>query len=70
MSAAGVRSAVETTRVWFAVMTAEDISWYVGTGEPMDRAGSYAIQGIGVAIYPSDRRLVQQRCRVYRGHGL
>jgi septum formation protein len=41
----GVRSAVDTTRVWFNPMTDEDISWYVATGEPVDRAGAYAIQG-------------------------
>ncbi len=41
----GVRSAVDTTRVWFNAMTDEDISWYVATGEPVDRAGAYAIQG-------------------------
>lgn len=45
VSGDGVRSAVETTRVWFAAMTDEDISWYVATGEPVDRAGAYAIQG-------------------------
>ena len=45
-SAAGVQSAVDTTRVWFDAMTDEDISWYVATGEPMDRAGAYAIQGL------------------------
>jgi septum formation protein len=45
VSAAGVRSAVDTTRVWFSPMTDEDISWYVATGEPVDRAGAYAIQG-------------------------
>ncbi len=45
VSAAGVTSAVDTTRVWFDAMTDEDISWYVATGEPMDRAGAYAIQG-------------------------
>ncbi|MFM8535428.1 MAG: Maf family protein [Acidimicrobiia bacterium] len=44
-SSAGVRSAVDTTRVWFTAMTDEDISWYVATGEPVDRAGAYAIQG-------------------------
>src|SRR5688500_2193869 len=28
ISAAGIQSAVETTRVWFSKMTDEDISWY------------------------------------------
>lgn len=45
VSRAGVRSAVDTTRVWFGAMTDGDIAWYVGTGEPVDRAGAYAIQG-------------------------
>ena len=27
-------------------MTDEEISWYVSTGEPMDKAGAYAVQGI------------------------
>lgn len=35
----------ETTRVLFAPMTDEEINWYVATGEPMDKAGAYAIQG-------------------------
>ncbi len=52
VSGAGVRSDVETTRVWFEVMTDEDISWYVGTGEPMDRAGAYAIQGLASRFIP------------------
>jgi septum formation protein len=33
------------TRVWFTGMTAEEIEWYVAGGEPMDKAGAYAIQG-------------------------
>ena len=38
---------VVTTRVWFADMTDADIDWYVASGEPMDKAGAYAIQGLG-----------------------
>jgi len=44
-SAVRIRSGIDTTRVWFQAMTDEDISWYVATGEPVDRAGAYAIQG-------------------------
>jgi septum formation protein len=49
---AGVTSAVDTTRVWFVPMTDDDISWYVETGEPMDRAGAYAIQGFASRFIP------------------
>ena len=52
VTAAGVRSAVDTTRVWFSAMTDEDISWYVSTGEPVDRAGAYAIQGLASRFIP------------------
>lgn len=52
VSARGIRSAVDTTRVWFASMTDEDISWYVATGEPVDRAGAYAIQGFASRFIP------------------
>lgn len=37
----------ETTEVKFAMMTPEEIDWYVSSGEPMDKAGAYAIQGLG-----------------------
>src|SRR6476469_5627583 len=37
----------EETEVKFAAMSDEEISWYVKTGEPMDKAGAYAIQGLG-----------------------
>jgi septum formation protein len=43
---AGTRSHVERTRVWFAPIAAGQIQWYVETGEPMDKAGAYAIQGL------------------------
>jgi len=34
------------TQVWFAPMTAAEIEAYVASGEPMDKAGAYAIQGL------------------------
>jgi nucleoside triphosphate pyrophosphatase len=37
----------ETTRVRFAPLSAEDIAEYLATGEPLDKAGAYAVQGIG-----------------------
>lgn len=41
------RVAHEVTEVRFAAMTEVEIGWYVATGEPMDKAGAYAIQGQG-----------------------
>jgi septum formation protein len=43
----GSRAHVEVTRVWFARLNPDEISWYVASGEPMDKAGAYAIQGLG-----------------------
>jgi len=34
------------TQVWFVPMTAAEIEAYVASGEPMDKAGAYAIQGL------------------------
>ena len=33
--------------VRFGPMSEQEIAWYVGTGEPMDKAGAYGIQGLG-----------------------
>jgi septum formation protein len=41
----GLRSGRCVTRVTFARLTRADIAWYVGSGEPMDKAGAYGIQG-------------------------
>jgi len=40
-------STVEHSRVRIAELSDEEIAWYVATEEPMDKAGSYAVQGIG-----------------------
>ncbi len=39
------RTFVESTLVHFAQLTAEEITRYLATGEPHDKAGAYAIQG-------------------------
>jgi septum formation protein len=40
------REAVQTL-VRVKPLTSAEIAWYVQTGEPFDKAGGYAIQGIG-----------------------
>jgi len=37
----------DKTLVKFAQLTDREIEWYVGTGEPLDKAGAYGIQGLG-----------------------
>ena len=37
---------VEPTRVRMAHMSDAEIAWYVSTGEPFDKAGGYAVQGM------------------------
>lgn len=45
VTAKGVEVAAEVTGVRFLALTDEEIAGYVATGEPMDKAGAYAIQG-------------------------
>src|SRR5262245_21303285 len=40
-------SAVEESAVRLRPLDASEITWYVATGEPADKAGAYALQGIG-----------------------
>ena len=44
------RTEVEATAVRFRPLTAEEIRRYIATGEPMDKAGAYGIQGLGALL--------------------
>jgi septum formation protein len=45
VTAQGIEVAAEATAVSFLAPSDEEIAAYVATGEPMDKAGAYAIQG-------------------------
>ncbi|MDQ7039124.1 MAG: Maf family protein, partial [Aquificota bacterium] len=49
--AKGLRKTVhDTARVKFRNLTEEEIRFYVSTGEPLDKAGAYGVQGFGSVI--------------------
>ena len=48
-----IDTSVTLTDVRIAPLSREVIDWYVKTGEPMDKAGSYAVQGIGAMFIDS-----------------
>lgn len=43
-------SDVVKTDVQFKALSEAEIDWYIQTGEPFDKAGAYAIQGIGTFL--------------------
>ena len=43
----------DATRVRFRPMTEKEILWYVSTGAPLDKAGSYGVQGFGSVFVDS-----------------
>jgi septum formation protein len=47
------RSAVERTAVTFAGLTDAEIGWYVASGEPLDKAGAYHVDGRGALFVAS-----------------
>ena len=50
--ASGEHTASETTLVTMSELSDEEIRDYIATGEPMDKAGAYAIQGIASRWIP------------------
>jgi septum formation protein len=47
------REVTVSTAVRFRLLGEDQISWYVATGEPLDKAGAYAVQGLGGALVES-----------------
>ena len=47
-----VEHAISLSRVWFRDLTDDEIRRYAETGEPLDKAGAYAIQGRAAAFVP------------------
>jgi septum formation protein len=43
---------VERTTVWFRALSEQEIEWYIRSGEPRDKAGAYAIQGLAARFIP------------------
>jgi septum formation protein len=42
--------ALVSTEVWFETLSPAQVDWYVASGEPLDKAGAYALQGAGGAF--------------------
>jgi len=46
-------SDIVTTDVVIKKLSRQEIDWYIDTGEPFDKAGAYAIQGLGTFLVKS-----------------
>lgn len=55
MSGGGAATECVTSLVTFHPLLPNTIEWYVGTGEPMGKAGAYAVQGLGSALVAAVR---------------
>ena len=53
----------ERTKVTMYPVSEEEIRDYIAGGEPMDKAGAYAIQGLGAKFIQKNRGGLQQCCR-------
>jgi septum formation protein len=47
------RSGLDRTRVTFAPLTQAEIDWYIATGEPLDKAGAYHVDGLAALFIES-----------------
>jgi septum formation protein len=45
-----ILSECETTKVFFRTVSLGELRWYIKTGEPLDKAGAYGIQGKGAFL--------------------
>ena len=45
-----VLTRAQSTQVWFREATTEELKYYIRSGEPMDKAGAYGVQGLGALL--------------------
>lgn len=50
LSPLGEDAEVSDTRVFFRTLTPSEVQWYAHSGEGLDKAGGYGIQGLGAAL--------------------
>jgi septum formation protein len=53
LAASHLETRVAESEVRMLPLSTEEIDWYVATGEPLDKAGAYAVQGIGAMFIES-----------------